>query len=383
MVYTQNPNEHLIGKDGGLLELNTPALILDLDAARTNMSTMVQHCQATNQGLRPHGKSHKSSKIAQLQIEAGALGLCCATIREAETMAKNGIKGILITSPVTSRAKIERLIILNEQAINLMAVVDNIETVTSIRNTLIALKSNKPLRLLVDFDIGTHRTGAPDIGSALKIANTIDSDELLIFEGIQAYGGHLQHIENFDTRFEKMAVQAENIQQLLGTLHKEGLAPNIVTGGGTGTYDIDHHFDVFTELQAGSYIFTDVEYDAVNLTRDSSRPFHTSLTVQATVVSTSHDTHAVTDAGLKSFATDGPLPMLYTGAPANAQYQFMGDEHGAIVYAAETNERLRVGDIVSCVVPHCDPSVNLYDHYHVIQGNHLIEIWPIDARGNP
>ena len=201
--------------------------------------------------------------------------------------------------------------------------------------------------------------------------------------GVQAYAGHLQHIQNFDKRLEDMASQAKHLQQVVFGLQADGLNPTIVTGGGTGTSDIDHRFDLFTELQAGSYVFTDVQYNAVQLNPESTQLFEPSLMVQASVVSTTHDSHAVIDAGFKSFATDGPTPELSSGAPNGAEYRFMGDEHGAIVYPTGVNDRLKVGDIVSCLVPHCDPTVNLYDHYHCVQGNRLIEILPIDARGNP
>lgn len=383
MTNQLGPNAQLVGIDRGRTNFSTPALVLDLDAAKRNILAMSEHCRGTSQGLRPHAKSHKSSEIARWQIDADAVGICCATIREAEVMVENGITGVLITSPVTSHAKITRLIALNQNADELMVVVDDPETVATIANIRANQKSTKLLPLLVDFDIGLHRTGASDIDSALEVAHSIASMDGLAFRGVQAYAGHLQHIEDFDIRLEKMRAQAERLQNLVIRLGAEGLHPKIVSGGGTGTHDIDHRFDLFTELQAGSYIFTDVQYDEVDLKKETTSPFQTSLTVQATIVSTAHDTHAVTDAGLKSFATDGPDPKLFDGAPSGSTYKFMGDEHGAVVYPSGTNERLQVGDVVSCIVPHCDPTVNLYDHYHCVRGDRLVEIIRIDARGNP
>lgn len=383
MTNQLGPNAPLIGIDGGRTNLNTPALVLDLDAAERNIQAMSEHCRGTNQKLRPHGKSHKSSEIARWQINAGAVGICCATIREAEVMVENGINGVLITSPVTSHAKIARLIAVNQNADELMVVVDNPETIATIASVKANQKSTKLLRLLVDFDMGLHRTGASDVDSALEVAHSIARKDGLAFRGVQAYAGHLQHIEDFDIRLKKMSVQAERLKNLVTRLGAEGLHPEIVSGGGTGTYDIDHRFDLFTELQAGSYVFTDVQYDEVALKKGLASPFQTSLTVQATIVSTAHNTHAVTDAGLKSFATDGPEPKLFNGAPSGSKYKFMGDEHGAVVYPSGTNERLKVGDAVSCIIPHCDPTVNLYDHYHCVRGDRLIEIMRIDARGNP
>ena len=383
MQHHLGPNVPLIGIDGGRAKLSTPALTLDLASAQKNIQTMMGHCQRTNQNLRPHAKSHKASAIAQRQVEAGALGICCATIREAETMVDNGIPGVLITSPITSEAKIDRLVALHQRAENLMVVVDDSLTVAAISTAHEKYGSHNQLALLVDFDVGLQRTGARDAHAARKLARCISDTEGLSFVGLQAYAGHLQHIEDFDKRFKQMAGQAERLRQAVSGLRTDGLAPKIITGGGTGTYDIDHRFNLFTELQAGSYLFTDIQYNAVQLSPKSTQLFEPSLLVQASVVSTTHDSHAVIDAGLKSFATDGPTPELFDGAPSGAKYRFMGDEHGAVVYPAGVNERLKVGDMVSCLVPHCDPTVNLYDHYHCIEGDRLIEILPIDARGNP
>jgi len=377
------PNTPLIGINGGRAKLSTPVLTLDLASTKRNIQAMMAHCQSTDQMLRPHGKSHKCSKIAQWQIEAGAVGLCCATIHEAEIMVDNGIPGVLITSPVTTEAKIARLIALDHRAENLIAVVDNALTITAIEAACEQAGSREPLALLVDFDVGLHRTGTKNITMARELARRISNSASLRFMGVQAYAGHLQHIQSFDKRLEEMESEAERIQQLIFGLRADGLDPNIVTGGGTGTADIDHRFDVFTELQAGSYVFTDVQYNAVQLNPDSTQLFEPSLMVQASVVSTSHDSHAVIDAGFKSFATDGPTPQIFAGPPTGSEYKFMGDEHGAIVYPTGVNNRLKVGDMVSCIVPHCDPTVNLYDHYHCVQDNRLIEILPIDARGNP
>ena len=377
------PNTPLIGIEGGCAKLSTPVLTLDLTSTKRNIQTMLAHCQTTDQKLRPHGKSHKCSTIARWQIEAGAVGICCATIREAEIMVDNGIPDVLITSPVTTEAKIGRLIELDQRAKNLIAVVDNALTVTAIEDKCDQAGHRYPLALLVDFDIGLHRTGTKNIPMARELARLISNSAHLRFMGVQAYAGHLQHIQSFDKRLKEMASQAERIQELIFGLRADGLGPNIVTGGGTGTSDIDHRFDLFTELQAGSYVFTDVQYNAVQLNPESMQLFEPSLMVQASVVSTSHDSHAVIDAGFKSFATDGPPPEIFAGAPSGAEYKFMGDEHGAIVYPKGVNDRLKVGDMVSCIVPHCDPTVNLYDHYHCVQDNRLIEILPIDARGNP
>tara|TARA_B100000029_G_scaffold512108_1_gene607925 strand:+ start:232 stop:1266 length:1035 start_codon:yes stop_codon:yes gene_type:complete len=343
---------------------------------------MMKHCQHTGQKLRPHAKSHKSSLLAKKQIEAGAVGICCATLREAEALTANGLKGVLLTSPIAGLPKINRLVELNRQNSNILAVVDDPGTVAHLSEIQHQTNPDKQLGLLVDLDIGTHRTGTANVEGARALALLIAKNKNLVFRGIQAYAGHLQHIESYSERLEAMTTQAALLIKLVADLKADGITPEIVTGGGTGTYDIDHRFDVFTELQAGSYLFTDVQYNTVQLNEAGTKPFAPSLTVLATVVSAIHNTHSVIDAGLKSFATDGPVPEIIRGAPAEATYKFMGDEHGAIVYSPENNKILTTGDRVSCIVPHCDPTVNLYDNYHCMKGDMLIQIVPIDARGN-
>ena len=382
MQHYAGPNSHLVNIPGGLAQFSTPALLLDLEQVEGNIQTMMKHCQHTGQKLRPHAKSHKSSLLAKKQIEAGAVGICCATLREAEALTANGLKGVLLTSPIAGLPKINRLVELNRQNSNILAVVDDPGTVAHLSEIQHQTNPDKQLGLLVDLDIGTHRTGTANVEGARALALLIAKNKNLVFRGIQAYAGHLQHIESYSERLEAMTTQAALLIKLVADLKADGITPEIVTGGGTGTYDIDHRFDVFTELQAGSYLFTDVQYNTVQLNEAGTKPFAPSLTVLATVVSAIHNTHSVIDAGLKSFATDGPVPEIIRGAPAEATYKFMGDEHGAIVYSPENNKILTTGDRVSCIVPHCDPTVNLYDNYHCMKGDMLIQIVPIDARGN-
>ena len=382
MQHYSGPNTHLINVQDATTQLSTPSLMLDLERAEENIQTMMEHCQRTGQKLRPHAKSHKCSALAKKQVEAGAIGVCCATLREAEAMAAAGVKGILVTSPIAGPAKIGRLIQLNDQTDGLLAVVDNPHTIALLSSAQYQHNPLKTLGLLVDVDIGTHRTGTSNGAEARALAMLIEKSNNLAFYGIQAYAGHLQHIDDYSERFDAMKVQAGFLSGLIADLRSDGLQSEIVTGGGTGTYDIDHRFNIFTELQAGSYLFMDVQYNTVQLNDRETCPFRPSLTVLATVVSAVHDSHSVIDAGLKSFATDGPTPELVEGAPSGSTYKFMGDEHGAIVYSAGKNETLNAGDLVSCIVPHCDPTVNLYNNYHCLRANALVEILPIDGRGN-
>jgi D-serine deaminase-like pyridoxal phosphate-dependent protein len=378
---TETPNTSLIGVPGSRWRLSTPALVLDLDAMERNLELMAAHCRAAGQALRPHAKSHKCAAIAAAQRAAGAVGACCATLREAEAMAGAGVP-VLITSPPTGAAKVARLMALRRRYAELTVVTDTLAHARALAAAAVEAGLDRPLGVVVDFDVGTHRTGAADAASVVAIARVVDVAPGLAFAGVQAYYGHLQHVEGYAERAAAVAAEHERLAETVAALGAAGLAPGVVTGGGTGTHDIDHRHGVFTELQAGSYVFTDVQYNQVALTEGEPRPFEPSLFVHATVINDIHQSHAVIDAGLKSFATDGPAPEFADGAPVGASYRFFGDEHGAVVYG-EANERLEVGAQLSCLVPHCDPTVNLYDAYHCVRGDTVVDIWPIDARGNP
>jgi D-serine deaminase-like pyridoxal phosphate-dependent protein len=371
-------NRTLIGESGSRARLTTPALVLDLDRLEQNIAAMATHCRQVGWMLRPHAKTHKSVAIARLQLAAGAVGISCATLGEAEVMVDGGITGVLITSPVVGAARIERLIALNARAADLMAVVDHPDNLTSLAA---AAAAAQPLTLLVDFDIGLRRTGAATVADAIVLAKRIASASSLRFAGVQAYAGQLQHVVDYAEREKLAQIQHARLAELAAALRTEGLAPAIVSGGGTGTHDIDHGSRSFTELQAGSYIFMDVDYGRIQLRAGANRPpFENALFVQTSVVSANAAGFVTTDAGLKRFATDGPKPVIAAGAPPGASYRYQGDEHGAVVFV-DADQTLPLGAVVSCVVPHCDPTVNLYDWYHCVRGDRLVDIWPVDARG--
>ncbi|HJM61287.1 MAG TPA: DSD1 family PLP-dependent enzyme [Alphaproteobacteria bacterium] len=376
-----SPNTPLLGVSGSRWRLSTPSLVLDLDVMESNLELMAAHCRATGQALRPHAKSHKCTSIAKAQIAAGAVGVCCATIHEAEVMVAAGVP-VLITSPPTGEAKVARLMVLHGTTEALKVATDTLAHVAALAAATAAAGIDWPLALVTDFDVGTHRTGAATATDVVVLAQAIEGAPGLKFAGVQAYYGHLQHIEDYVER--TVAVAAENMRlgETVDALRAAGFAVPLVTGGGTGSYDMDHRHGLFNELQAGSYVFTDVQYNAVALREDEARPFAPSLFVQASVINDVHDSHAIIDAGLKSFATDGPEPEFAVRTPLGASYKFFGDEHGAVVYG-EANERLEVGAQLACLVPHCDPTVNLYDTYHCVRGDTLVDIWPIEARGNP
>ena len=372
------PNEELIGEAGSRARLTTPALVLDLDRFEGNVAAMARLTEESGQSLRPHAKSHKCAAIAKAQVAAGAVGVCCATLREAEAMTAAGVSGLLITSPVVGDAKIGRLAALAARAPDLMAVADNPRNVQDIAAA--AGQAGTHLALLVDIDVGMSRTGVAGSQSAVALARDIDAADALSFAGVQAYSGMVQHIESFAERSATYAAQLAHLQQTCDALGDAGLGPGIISGGGTGSHQIDREHKTMSELQAGSYALMDVEYNAVEIVPDAALPFETALTVRCTVVSNNAEGFVTIDGGLKCFATDGPNPEVASGAPPGAAYTFFGDEHGRLSFA-KPGEHLEIGTAVELVTPHCDPTVNLHDFYHCVRGDTLVDIWPIDARG--
>jgi D-serine deaminase-like pyridoxal phosphate-dependent protein len=344
---------------------------------------MAEFCRHQGVGLRPHAKTHQSVNIASRQIAAGAIGICCATIGEAEVMAAGGVRGMLVTSPQVTPPKIARVIALNLAATDGFAVVvDHPQNAADLAAA--ASASGKTLDVLVDFSSGHHRTGAATAEDAIALAQAVEAADGLRFAGLQAYYGNLQHIAGRAERQEKTRRQHAVIAGLVAQLRAAGLAVPVVTGAGTGTHDIDAEARVFTELQAGSYIFMDVEYAQALRDGRNALPFETSLFVQTAVVSVESAKapggYVTTDAGLKCFATEGPKPEVMSGGPPGAAYSYAGDEHGRLSFPA-AGPVPALGERIELVTPHCDPTVNLHDFYHVVRGDTLVDIWPVDARG--
>lgn len=370
---------HLIGRQGSRRDLNTPVLIVDLDALTRNIATMAAFAETHGLKLRPHAKTHKSPEIARRQMEAGAIGLCCAKIGEAEVMADAGLTGLHITSPVVSPPALARLAALNLRSTGLMCVVDDPANVRALGEA-VAAAGDAPLMVIIDIDPGIRRTGVPTPDAALAVLEAIRAAPSLRYKGVQCYCGLQQHIAGFADRQAAMADRAAFVRSVIAALDEAGAPPEIVTGGGTGTHRIDAALDLFTELQVGSYIFMDSQYLACDLTgEDVASPFETALMIDARVVSATGPAMVTLDAGFKAFATDAEPPLILRGAPEGARYFFMGDEHGAVFSMTGTLPVL--ADMVTLAAPHCDPTVNLYDTYHVVQGDTLRALWPIAARG--
>lgn len=370
-------NEGLVGKPGSRNQLATPALVLDLDAFERNLAKMADHCKRNGLSLRPHAKTHKCVEIAKAQIAAGAVGQCCAKLGEAEQMGAGGVQSIVVTSPVVKPLGIARAMALNGLISDLMLTVDNPENALAL--SAAAKEEGKPLKVLVDLDPGLHRTGIAPGEPVLALARQIDADDNLILRGLQCYAGQVMHIEEFGERREQSLKAMKVLGETRDAFIAAGLPCDILSGGGTGSFDIDPEASVLTELQGGSYIFMDKQYNDVKAPNGGAAPFETSLFVQMSVVSNNTNGLATTDAGFKAFSTDAEPPVLTSGAPEGAKYFFFGDEQGGI--ALPKGEKLPLGASLTAITPHCDPTVNLYDAYHVVRGDTLVAIWPIEARG--
>ena len=368
----------LLDQQGSRRDLNTPALLIDRGALDRNIAAMARFAEQHGLKLRPHAKTHKSPDIAGLQYAARAVGICCAKIGEAEAMADHGVtKGLLITSPVVSPPAVARLAALNLRTEELMCVADSPAAVAAL--AMAANATGKPLNLVIDIDPGAHRTGVGSAEAAIALHRAIVREPHLTYAGVQAYCGPEQHIESFDQRRAAMELRAAHIRAIVAALTEAGGRPPIVTGGGTGTHRIDPGLDLFTELQVGSYVFMDAEYLACDLTGTSEPPFELALLVEARVISNNSPGMVTIDAGTKAFSTDAGLPLIVSGAPEGSSYRFMGDEHGAVLFPGSGT--LPLNHIVTLATPHCDPTVNLYDTYHVVEDDTLRALWPIAARG--
>jgi D-serine deaminase-like pyridoxal phosphate-dependent protein len=371
-------NSSLVGQAGSARELATPALVIDLPSFERNLVAMQEHCNRVGVKLRPHAKTHKCAEIARRQLKAGGVGQCVAKLGEAEALAEAGIDGILVTSPVVTAQAFARAAKLNARLGDFMVVADS--AVCADGYAQAARASGKRLKVLVDVDIGLHRTGIQPGEPALALAQKIASEPQLQFMGLQGYAGQLQHVPVFEERRTQSLAAMKTLGETRDRIVAAGLPCPIVSGGGTGTFNIDPEARVLTELQAGSYIFMDKQYGEVRIANAAPLSFEMSLFVQTTVISATMPGLVTSDAGLKSFATEAGAPIISSGAPEGASYFFFGDEQGGIMLGG-ADKKLALGSSVRCVVPHCDPTVNLYEAYHVVDGDRLVDIWPIEARG--
>jgi 3-hydroxy-D-aspartate aldolase len=375
---SRGPNEHLIGVPGSRNLLGTPALVLDLDRLDANIASMAAHARANGYALRPPAKIHKSVEIARRQVAAGALGQCCATLAEAEVMVAAGIPGVMLFSTVVTEPKLERLAALNARTDDLIVATDGFDNVDQLGAA--ARRSGRRLQVLADFEVGSHRTGLADESQVVALARRIQETKGLEYLGLHAYCGNHQAVVDYDERRTAAWAFLAPLVRLVERLTAEGLKPRVVSGGGTGTHDIDPDIGVLTEMQTGTYVFMDVYYKDVVLRRDEPHPFQHSLYVRSTVISAAQRGYVITDAGGKELGGVHP-PEIQDGAPPGATYTLCGDDMGRIVFA-NPDEHLAVGDVVNVLPPYCFQTVVLNPAYHCIRGDDLVDIWPIDAFQN-
>ncbi len=363
----------MIGEPGSRFRVPTPALILDETALDANICRMAERTR-DRVALRPHAKTHKCAWIARKQIAAGAVGVCCAKIGEAEALSASGVRGILLTSPVADAVMPQRLCDLAAVDPGFACVVDHRDPVTALGEE--ARRRGIRVSVLIDVDVGLGRTGVSGPGQAVALAEHIRRHPALTLAGVQGYGGHWQHIAGRQKRCEAVRVGMEVLSRVVVALRSAGHRIGIVTGGGTGTVAADLELDVLNELQPGSYVFMDAQYSDA-LGDDDDGAFETSLWVSSQVVSVNADPIVTVDAGLKAFATDGPMPRPAGVRFGGSSYIFFGDEHGALT--RPDGAPVSLGERVEFTTPHCDPTVDRYEAYHVVRDDRLVAIVGIEA----
>ena len=368
------------------MNLSTPSLILDVNKLEKNIIKMSKYCIKNNIKIRPHAKSHKMSNLAKIQIKNGAVGICVATLHEAEIMVKNNIPGILLTSPISNNHDVGRLKNLIKQSKGFSLVIDNEFSINYLNN--VCKPKNLKLSVLIDCDImrigknKISRTGARSIKEIVKLAKLINNNKYLNYKGITAYAGDVQHISNYHKRYKEILLRNKYLKDIINSLNKANLPPLIVSGGGTGSHDIDAKSSIYTEIQPGSYVFNDVEYSNVSIYNAKISKFDHSLFVASSIISKVNQYKYIVNAGLKAFSTDSKyLPLPFGKIPKNTQYKFMGDEHGMINLPKNSKQKLSISDTIFLYPPHCDPTINLYEKCNILKKDKIVASWNIDARG--
>jgi 3-hydroxy-D-aspartate aldolase len=355
-------------------DLPTPALLIDLDLFEGNVKRMADYAAAHKKQLRPHAKTHKCVEIARRQRAAGAVGVCVATVPEAVVMAAGGIDGVLLTSPIASPNKAARMAALTRTVPHLMVAVDHLRQVELYEQAAAAIDAR--LDVLVDLNVGDRRTGVTPGEAAVTLGQEVMKSKHLRLWGVQAYSGGSSHVMGFAARkahSQKAMSQAAETRDLF---QKRGLPADILSGTSTGTHNIDAEMEGTTELQVGSYVCMDVDYRRIG--GESGAVFDTfgpALTVLATVVSANQPNRATVDAGFKAFATDrqfGPEAKDVTGVT----YGFGGDEFGILTWE-RPSRAIELGVRLEFIVPHCDPTVNLYDRIYACRGERVEEVWSV------
>ena len=359
-------------------EIQTPCLIVDLDALERNVEKMGRLAQEMGVRHRSHGKMHKSVDVQKLQEElGGACGVCCQKVSEAEVFARGGIKDVLVSNQVTDPAKIDRLARLPKLGARTLVCVDDPANVADL--SAAAQRHGTDIECLVEIDCGAGRCGVTTSAQVVEIAKAIEAAPGLKFAGLQAYQGAMQHLDDYEDRREKIDVAVAMVREAVEALKAEGLECDIVGGGGTGSYYFEGSSGVYNELQCGSYAFMDADYGRIRDKegrRIDEGEWENALFILTTVMSHAKPDKAVVDAGLKAQSVDSGLPRVF--GRDDVEYVKCSDEHGVVLDPAG---RLKVNDKLRLVPGHCDPTCNVHDWYVGLRGGKVETLWPVSARG--
>ncbi len=347
-------------------DIDTPALVVDLDAMERNLAGMARFARERGLRLRPHAKMHKSAEIARLQIAAGAVGVCVQKTAEAETLAAGGVDDILVTNEVVAPLKLARLATLAQQLAGrggrLGVAVDSAHGVAALAAAMAGVAAS--IDVYVEIDVGHGRCGAAPGEAALALARQVGAHAPLHLAGLQAYHGRAQHQRTPAERAASIAAAAQAAAHTRDLIEAAGFGPLCITGAGSGTFTLEAASGVWHELQVGSYLFMDADY-AANEADPQAPVFEHALFVKAQVISRQAD-RAICDAGHKSHAIDTGLPRV--AWPEGLAFANGGDEHG-VLRAAQPGVRLpAIGDTVWLIPGHCDPTVNLHDELLGVRG---------------
>ena len=361
-----------IGDDVAAVE--TPALVVDLDAFEHNLDLMANAVRGSGLALRPHAKSHKCPDIARAQVERGAVGICCQKVDEAAAFVAAGIADVLVTNEIVTPAKISRLAALAQSA-TVGVLVDDVRVVPDL--SAAAVHAGGTLHVYVEIDVGAGRCGVVPGEAAVPIARAANVAQGLRFRGVHAYHGAAQHLRQPEERSAAIERASALAAVTKAAIEREGVACPVITGAGTGTWQLERDSHVYTELQPGSYVFMDADY-ARNAIAPDQHAFEHSLYVLSTVMSAPARERAVVDAGLKALAMDSGLPEVH--AARGLRYAKASDEHG-VLDVDPAQARPAIGDRVWLIPGHCDPTVNLYDWIVGMRGPRVECVWPVAARG--
>jgi len=359
-------------------DIQTPCLVLDLDALERNIIKMGERASAMGVRLRAHGKMHKSVDVAKLQQRlGGSVGVCCQKVSEAEVFARGGIKDVMVSNQVTDPAKIDRLAQMPKLGARVLVCVDDPENIKALSEA--AVRHGTQIEALVEIDCGAGRCGVNTTQDVVHIAKLIDAAPNLKFAGIQAYQGAMQHMDLYADRKEKLDAAIAQVADAVQGLKSNGLDCDIVGGGGTGSYYFESASGVYNELQCGSYAFMDADYGRIldeNGKRIDQGEWENALFILTSVMSHSKADKAIVDAGLKAQSVDSGLPVVY--GRDDVTYLKCSDEHGVV---ADPNGALKVNDKLRLVPGHCDPTCNVHDWYVGVRNGKVETLWPVSARG--